>query len=238
MLTLLVPALLALIVSLALVPACRWLARRVGLVAKPRADRWHGRPTALLGGVAIAVTVLALHLVFVGVRGTPVLLAGAAMMFAIGLADDIRSLKPATKLVFEIGVAAFLVFFGYRLGWVTSLTLDTLLTDMQERGMLDDTLVVWSSEFGRTPKVNANNGGRDHWGPCNSIWMAGAGVPGGYVHGETDKIASEPIAEAVHPADVSATIFWLLGLRPESLIYDPLNRPLPISEGQPIKALV
>ena len=116
--------------------------------------------------------------------------------------------------------------------------LDALLSDLQERGMLDDTLVVWSSEFGRTPKVNGNNGGRDHWGPCNSIWMAGAGVPGGYVHGVTDKIASEPIADAVHPADITATIFWLLGLRPESLIYDPLNRPLPISEGQPIKPLV
>ena len=116
--------------------------------------------------------------------------------------------------------------------------LDTLLTDMQERGMLEDTLVVWSSEFGRTPKVNNNNGGRDHWGPCNSVWLAGAGVPGGYVHGETDKIASEPIADPVHPADLSATIFWLLGLRPETLIYDPLNRPLPISEGRPIQPLV
>lgn len=116
--------------------------------------------------------------------------------------------------------------------------LDTLLSDLEERGMLDDTLVVWTSEFGRTPKVNGNNGGRDHWGPCNSIWMAGAGVPGGYIHGETDKIASEPIADPVSPADLSATIFWLLGLRPESLIYDPLNRPLPISEGHVIKQLV
>lgn len=128
MLSLLGPVLIAFVVSLVLVPVCRTLARRLGLVATPRADRWHGRPTALLGGVAIAVTVLALHLVFVGVRGMPVLFAGAALMFVIGLVDDVRSLKPATKLVFEIGVAAFLVFFGYRLGWVRSLTLDTLLT--------------------------------------------------------------------------------------------------------------
>jgi len=97
-------------------------------VAKPRADRWHGRPTALLGGVAIAVTVLGLHAAVIGVTALPVLLVAGASMFAIGLLDDIVSLRPTTKLVFEIAVASFLVFFNYRLGWVSSLTLDTILT--------------------------------------------------------------------------------------------------------------
>ncbi|HUR35328.1 MAG TPA: hypothetical protein VM032_16100 [Vicinamibacterales bacterium] len=121
-------AIVAFVLSLALVPLCRTVARRFGFVARPRADRWHGRPTALLGGVAIATTVLSLHVVFLGFTGLPVLLVAAAAMFAIGLVDDVISLKPATKLVFEIAVASFLVFFDYRLGWVSSLTLDTLFT--------------------------------------------------------------------------------------------------------------
>jgi UDP-GlcNAc:undecaprenyl-phosphate GlcNAc-1-phosphate transferase len=119
---------IAFAVSTVLVLLCRTFARRYGFVAAPRADRWHGRPTALLGGVGIATTVLGLHLIVIGVSTIPVLLVGAAAMFAIGLIDDVVSLKPATKLVFEIAVASFLVFFNYRLGWVSSLTLDTLLT--------------------------------------------------------------------------------------------------------------
>jgi UDP-GlcNAc:undecaprenyl-phosphate GlcNAc-1-phosphate transferase len=121
-------ALLSFAVSLALVPVCRRAAGRFGLVTTPRADRWHGRPTALLGGVAIAATVLGLHAAILGVRQLPVLLIAATVMFGIGLVDDVVSLRPATKLVFEIAVASFLVFFGYRLGWVSSLTLDTLIT--------------------------------------------------------------------------------------------------------------
>ncbi|MGC4085029.1 MAG: hypothetical protein QM736_23665 [Vicinamibacterales bacterium] len=121
-------ALIAFGLSVVLVLLCRTVARRFGFVAAPRADRWHAQPTALLGGVAIATTVLGLHGVFIGVTALPVLLVAGLAMFAIGLADDIVSLKPVTKLVFEISVASFLVFFGYRLGWVESLTLDTLLT--------------------------------------------------------------------------------------------------------------
>src|SRR3954462_12777969 len=105
-------SLLAFGLSLLLVPLCRMAARRYGFVAKPRADRWHGRPTALMGGVAIAVTVLALHAGLIGLTPAPALLLAAAAMFAIGFVDDVVSLRPATKLVFEIGVASFLVFFN------------------------------------------------------------------------------------------------------------------------------
>ena len=128
MLILFLYASLAFGLSLGLVPTCRLVARKYGFVASPRADRWHGRPMALLGGVAIAASVLSMHLVVIGVRGAPVLFVAAAAIFLIGLVDDLVSLKPVTKLVFEIGVASFLVFFNYRLGWVTSLTLDTILT--------------------------------------------------------------------------------------------------------------
>lgn len=110
--------------------------------------------------------------------------------------------------------------------------LSTLLEDLAQRGLLEDTLVVWSSEFGRTPKINASDAGRDHWGSCNTVWMAGAGVPGGYVYGASDRIASEPIRDPVSPSDLSATLYHLLGVEPRTLIRDLLDRPLAISEGQ------
>src|SRR5688572_23856168 len=120
--------LVGLAVSLALVPVCRSAAHRFGYTAKPKEDRWHRHPTALFGGVAIAVTVLVVY----GLLGEPgellVLLAGATLMFVLGLMDDLIDLKPYAKLVAEIAIAALFVFFGYRLEWVQSLTLDTLLT--------------------------------------------------------------------------------------------------------------
>ncbi len=104
----------------------------------------------------------------------------------------------------------------------------TLLTDLKDRGLLDDTLVVWSSEFGRTPKINGN-AGRDHWGPCNSIWLAGGGVPGGQVYGSSDKQAAYPADNPVSPADVTATIFHLLGIDPHTLVLDREHRPHAVS---------
>ena len=118
----------AFLTSLALVPACRYVARERGYVAKPTGDRWHTRPTPMLGGVALSVTVLGLMVLFGQPRALWVLLSAAGLMFAVGLADDVRSLRPLTKLIAEIAIASLLVFFGYRLQWVESLTGDTLLT--------------------------------------------------------------------------------------------------------------
>src|SRR5947209_5362512 len=101
------PFVLALIVSLVLVAICQRVAVRLGLVAAPRSDRWHDRPTAILGGVAIATTVLGLHIALIGVHGLPVLLVAAGAMFTLGLVDDLGSLKPVTKLVCEIAIASF-----------------------------------------------------------------------------------------------------------------------------------
>lgn len=111
-------------------------------------------------------------------------------------------------------------------------SLATLLNDLKLRGLLDETLVVWTSEFGRTPKVNNNKGGRDHWGHCNSIWMAGAGIPGGTVYGESDAHAAYPSHSPVSPADVAATLYHLLGVSPETLIYDRQTRPMTLAEGR------
>ena len=109
---------------------CKAAAHRFGFTAKPRADRWHQRPTALLGGIGIALTVLGLHAILAGAAALPVMGAGAALIFLVGLVDDLVSLKPYTKLVAEITIASLFVFFGYRLSWTESLTLDTVLTMM------------------------------------------------------------------------------------------------------------
>jgi UDP-GlcNAc:undecaprenyl-phosphate GlcNAc-1-phosphate transferase len=114
--------------SLALIPLCRAAALRLGYTAKPKADRWHRRPTALLGGVGIAATVAVLQLSLAGPTELGVLLIGATLMFGLGLIDDLVALKPYTKLVVEIAIASLFVFYGYRLAWFESLTLDTLLT--------------------------------------------------------------------------------------------------------------
>ena len=120
--------LVAFAASLVLVPVCRLVALRLGFVATPRADRWHRRPIALLGGVAIGASLLLQTLIFGQVRELGVLLGSGAIIFATGLTDDIWSLKPATKLVIEIGVASMFLFFGYRLNWVHSVTIDWMLT--------------------------------------------------------------------------------------------------------------
>jgi UDP-GlcNAc:undecaprenyl-phosphate GlcNAc-1-phosphate transferase len=114
--------------SAVLVRLCRLAAIRFGYTAKPRADRWHQRPTALLGGVGIAATVLLLHALLAGQSALPVLVVGAGMIFIVGLVDDLITLKPYTKLVAEIAIASVFVFFGYRLSWTDSLTLDAVLT--------------------------------------------------------------------------------------------------------------
>ena len=118
----------AFFVSLALVPISRYLARRFGYIAMPTKDRWHTQATPTMGGVAIAITVFGLALVFGQSETMWVLLVSAGLLFCIGFIDDISSLKPSTKLAAELAIAALLVFFGYRLEWVESLTGDTLLT--------------------------------------------------------------------------------------------------------------
>ena len=112
-----------------------------------------------------------------------------------------------------------------------------LLEDLSQSGLLDETLVVWNSEFGRTPKVNGN-AGRDHWGACNTVVMAGAGVPGGQVYGASDAHAAYPTEHPVDPADLHATIYHCMGLDLAEPMHDRLQRPWPITNGRVIKALL
>lgn len=108
-----------------------------------------------------------------------------------------------------------------------------LLDDLDERGMLDETLVVFLTEFGRTPKIN-KNAGRDHYPSCYSVAFAGAGIKGGQVYGKSDKSGSEPAESACGPADLHATIFEAFGIHHKTTITDRLGRPFPISDGEPL----
>ncbi|TWT61612.1 DUF1501 domain-containing protein [Rubinisphaera italica] len=102
-----------------------------------------------------------------------------------------------------------------------------LLEDLEERGLLGDTMVCNLSEFGRTPRVNPA-GGRDHWPQCFTVYFAGGGVKGGQVVGASDPIGGVPADRPVEPADIVATIFKSLGLDPETTLPGPGNRPFPL----------
>jgi hypothetical protein len=116
-------------------------------------------------------------------------------------------------------------------------SLSALLEDLEQRGLLDETVVACFGEFGRTPKINAN-AGRDHWGECSSTLLAGGGIRGGALLGASDKDAAYPIADRVEPADIQATLYHCLGLSPHHRIYDELERPWDISTGQILKQLL
>jgi hypothetical protein len=112
-----------------------------------------------------------------------------------------------------------------------------LLTDFEARGRLAETLVVFLTEFGRTPKINSN-GGRDHWGWAGSIFFAGAGVRGGQVLGATDQRGGYTTGPSWGPGDVAATIYQALGIRLETHLRDKQNRPVALlPEGRPIAGL-
>ncbi len=106
-----------------------------------------------------------------------------------------------------------------------------LLNDLGERGSLDDTLVVFLTEFGRTPRVNSA-AGRDHYPDVYSVALAGGGIRGGQVYGSSDKHGALPAANACGPADLHATIFHALGISPHATIHDLLGRPFPVSDGK------
>jgi hypothetical protein len=111
------------------------------------------------------------------------------------------------------------------------LALPGLLRDLEMRGMLDDTLVIWMSEHGRTPRIDSKpkGAGRHHWSRAYSILLAGAGVPRGKVVGSTDRFGGEVRETPISPKDVLATAFHLLGIDPHTHLTDPLGRPFPIA---------
>jgi uncharacterized protein (DUF1501 family) len=112
-----------------------------------------------------------------------------------------------------------------------------LLEDLDQRGILDETLVVCLSEFGRTPKINGN-AGRDHWAACNTVLFAGGGIRGGQVYGKSDRSAAYPLEHPVGPEDLAATIYHLLGIPPNMVLPTPEGRPVHLCRGEPIWKLL
>ncbi len=114
--------------------------------------------------------------------------------------------------------------------------MSTLITDLEGRGLLDDTMIVLTSEFGRTPKINQNQG-RDHY-PVFSVVVAGGGIKGGQKYGSTDKDGAQVAADKVTPQDLNATIGYALGLPLDQVVYSPSKRPFTVADkGQPLTHL-
>ncbi|HEV3235557.1 MAG TPA: DUF1501 domain-containing protein [Gemmataceae bacterium] len=113
-----------------------------------------------------------------------------------------------------------------------------LIEDLEARGLLDSTLVAWTGEFGRSPRINGD-AGRDHYGNCFSAMLAGGGIRGGQVYGSSDKHGAFPADNPVSPAAFAATLYHCLGIAPDAEIPDRLGRPTKITtDGEPVAALL
>jgi Protein of unknown function (DUF1501) len=112
-----------------------------------------------------------------------------------------------------------------------------LLEDLDARGLLSETLVVWVGEFGRTPRITQGSSGREHWPRCYSAALAGAGVLGGQVYGASDRWAAYPASNPVSPDDLGATILHSLGIDSTIEIVDAVGRPMRINTGTPVSQL-
>jgi uncharacterized protein (DUF1501 family) len=120
-----------------------------------------------------------------------------------------------------------------------------LFTDMDERGLLEDTLVVVIGEFGRSPQRGVSTSGndnsddgRDHWPYCYTAVVAGAGVKRGFVHGQSDATGSAPLSDPVHPNDLLATIYHSVGIAPDTIVYNHLNQPRELVKGAAVSQIL
>jgi hypothetical protein len=111
-----------------------------------------------------------------------------------------------------------------------------LLEDLDQRGLLDETLVVAMGEFGRTPRINAQQG-REHWGPCYTVAFSGGGVRGGQVYGKSDRIGAYPTENPISPEDVLATMYHALGIHPDAEVYDREGRTVKVCDGRALTTL-
>jgi uncharacterized protein (DUF1501 family) len=167
------------------------------------------------------------------------------------------SLLLASRLV-QAGVSLVQVNLGNNESWDTHQSIfpnlknfllppmdkavSALLDDLQSRGLLEETLVVMASEFGRTPRISTLPGGkrlpgRDHWGAVQSVFFAGGGVRGGTVIGSSDKIGGHPASDAQTPENFAATIYSALGIPAQAAWTDLQSRPHPLYQGQPMSGL-
>jgi uncharacterized protein (DUF1501 family) len=123
--------------------------------------------------------------------------------------------------------------------------LSALIEDLDQRGLLKDTLVVCVGEFGRSPQRGVSTSGnqnqddgRDHWPYCYTGVIAGAGIKRGHVHGKSDKTASAPVDGAIHPTELLATIYHSVGIKPDTIVYNHLNQPRELVKGEVVTGLL
>jgi uncharacterized protein (DUF1501 family) len=125
-----------------------------------------------------------------------------------------------------------------RLMGIVDPAMSALLDDLERRGLADETLVVWMGDFGRTPRINGNDG-RDHHPGAWSAVLAGAGIRGGVVHGETDAEGNKVVKDAVPVPNLLASIATALGLDPEDTAMSPAGRPIALTDhGVPVKSIL
>jgi uncharacterized protein (DUF1501 family) len=122
--------------------------------------------------------------------------------------------------------------------------LSALIDDLDQRGLLSETLVVAVGEFGRSPQrgvSTSGNGnsadGRDHWPCCYTAVVAGAGMKRGYVHGQSDATGSAPLKDPVHPGQLLATIYHSFGIDPQTIVYNHLNQPRELVKADAVSSL-
>lgn len=115
--------------------------------------------------------------------------------------------------------------------------LSALLEDLSSSGLLEETLVVWMGEFGRSPQIDSN-GGRQHWPQVYSVVLAGGGIRGGQIYGASDGQGAYPMENPVSPMDLGATIFHLLGVDTKTVLFDQFNQPHPVCRGKAVAGLV
>jgi uncharacterized protein (DUF1501 family) len=122
--------------------------------------------------------------------------------------------------------------------------LSALLEDMDQRGLLKETMVIAIGEFGRSPRLgvstsgNSNSpDGRDHWPYCYTALVAGAGMKRGALYGKSDATASSPAENPVHPTQILATVYHALGLDPHTIAYNHLNQPRELVQAEPVPGL-
>ncbi len=119
-----------------------------------------------------------------------------------------------------------------------------LLEDLEARGLLETTLVIWAGEFGRKPEIAragptfVGTGGRDHWPACCTVVLAGGGGRAGFLYGSSDRLAKYPQDHPTTPADFADTLYWALGIDPRTEVNDLLGRPLALTAGTPVRDLV
>ena len=112
-----------------------------------------------------------------------------------------------------------------------------LIEDLAQRGLLDETLLVWVGEFGRRPQITRGNAGREHWPGCYSAVLAGGGIAGGRIFGKSDRHAGSPSENPVTPSDLTATMYHSLGVAPDQTMRDREGRPIRLTEGSAITSL-